>query len=121
MATTEDTRANGATAGAREFRVLMRMLLVAGATSEEELEQLSIDVLEAIEADPATQPLGIATACEFNPAAIIIDFDVEAESLSEVHGQIGLVITAVEQRMPIEIIDGWSDTATPSDRELVAA
>lgn len=121
MATTEETRTNRSPARTREFRVVMRMLIVAGAGTEEELEQLSIGALEAIEADPATESLVVATACEFSPPAVVIDFDVEAESLSEVHSQIGHVITALEQSMPIEIIDGWSETAAPTGRELVAA
>ena len=124
MATTEETRSSGAThAPIQEYDVVLR-LQTPKPPSQEALEELSIEALEAVERDAGEVVLGIAAACEFNPPAIVLDFSVTAASTIEMHDKLREVLAALVNNLPITI-EALSESAVLSgrtdERELVPA
>jgi len=81
------------------------------------LEELSIEVLEAVERHAADIALGPVSGAHFDPPVIELDFTVIAASRSEVQQIAARVMQIIEQHTSIACVVGTS----VAQRELVPA
>lgn len=118
MATGDDQGTSGVTA--RVYEVSLHMLVRPAPPSIEALEEAAIAAAEAVEKYGADLVLAVASACEFEPPAIVLDMEIEATSSFEVHRRTDDVLRVLEQHLPVTV-DGLSESSAPAERELIAS
>jgi hypothetical protein len=116
MATIEEIRNHATT---REVDVHL-CLGIANAISEEDFDELMVQVLTTIENKGAAFILGPAVAGDYSRKEIDVDFSTEVSSSAEAHQKIGLLMTMLENELPI-IVENGSRTSPAGDRDLVPA
>lgn len=84
----------------REAHVQLTLVIHAEIT-DEDLEALAYDGLEAVNTHAAGVVLGPVVAWNTERREIDFDFTVAALSESEVHQRIGLVLSILERELPI--------------------
>src|SRR5688572_31002872 len=92
---------------AREVQVRARLQALdvdsGQQISRNRLEDLAVDVVEAVEAHAATVALGPVVACDFSSGEIELEFTVEAMRPSEVHQRISVILSVIERYTPMAI------------------
>ncbi len=100
-------------AGSSDNQMNVSLKLVSKADVErEQLEEHTVQVLEAIDRNAADIALDAVAWCDFDEHAIEVLFQVVAESPSDVSTKVGLVLDAIEQVLDAELL--WMGAEAPA-------
>ncbi len=99
MPTIEETTQNGSNAPSAKITQVQVRFVAEQEAEQHQLEEDAEHILQVVEA--AGVVLGPVIACNFADGAIELDFTVESRSSSEVHQRVALIMSIIEQEIPI--------------------
>lgn len=122
MATMEKPQEERRSAIPRAYDVMLQ-IRVENECGQQQLEELSLDVLEAIEEHAAQIVVAPVVSGSFASRAIDLNFTVCASTPSQLHRHLADVVTVLEDRTPMTILSVSHATPASEDdeRELVPA
>lgn len=124
MATLPHQRKRAAQAHPETYDVTLRMVLADTDLDPAAIEELAVQMNEAIDIHTGDQVAGVDVSGTYSPPAIEIGMDVVARSMGELHAQLAEVLFVIERECPVTIMVGDTHIEradVENDRELVCA